>query len=345
MTDPIIYRGSEIGGCLRAMVANRLGFVKLDQSKVQTKAGVELQELFEEGKRLEDVAAEKLRWDGYKITHEQLEIDIPVIGNVIIQLHIDGIIDNVSLWRNFKLWENKSARPASFEKVVNNGWEAGGLMERYKWQVSTYLHGVRYHFGDPGIEAMLNIIDSDPEINDDDRRMFQLYTEQPHYSLADVKERVITAESWVIRGELPPGCDYPSFPCPFFYLHDEGEVAEFDDETVDAVIKEFKEGQRIKKLGEEREAEARKLLVQLRDKAPQEAHSSKKKKLDNGEEVVLESVKVQTKGGGRVTWYEQMNPPGFDKEAAIADGVDLGKYKKQEKSWRLRAEEGDGNNG
>lgn len=341
MTDQIIYRGSEIGSCLKAMVAKRLGYTLLDQTKVKTKAGVELQELYDEGKRLEDVAVEKLCWDGYKITHQQLEIDIPVIGNVIIQLHIDGLIDNNALWRNFKLLEIKSMRPASFQSAVNLGWSMGGLMEKYKWQVSTYLHGVRWHFGDPKIEAVLNIIDSDPLLNDDDRKMFQLYTENPHYSIAEVKERVILAESWVRRGELPPSCDYPSFPCAFFYLHEEGEMEQFDDETIDLVIREFKKAQRDKKVAEDQEKEARKLLTKLRDKAPIEAKSSKKKVLDSGEEVVLESIKVQTKGGGKVTWYEQMNPPKLDVEKAKKDGVDLEKYKVQEKSWRLRAEEGE----
>lgn len=332
-----IYRGSELGGCLRAQIARRLGYVKLDQTKVAMKNGTLMEELWDEGKRLEDIAIEKLTFDGYKITHQQLEIDIPVIGNVIIQLHIDGLIDSAT-WRNFKLLEVKSMRPASFQAALDYGWEMGGFMDKYKWQVSIYMHGLRFYFGDPNIEACLSIIDSEPGLNDDDRRIFQLYTEQPFYSLAEIKQRVILAESWVRRGELPPGCDYPSFPCPVFYLHDEGEFEGVSDEVLDSAVIELKEAQRLKKIGEDREKEARKLLTKIRDSQPESARSSKKKRLDNGEEVVLESVKVKTDTGTRVTWYEQMNPPSFNREAAIADGVDLGKYKKQDKSWRIRAE-------
>lgn len=342
----IIYRASELGGCLKAMIAKRLDYPVLDQSKVKTKAGVELQELYDEGTRLEEVVLRRLYYDyNWRCVSFQLELDIPILENVIVQGHVDAIkqgeLVGGKLLPDQRVVEIKSMRPISFNNLVEKGWEAPGLVQKYKWQFSSYILGAREYFGNNRIEGVLVAIDSDPDITDDDaRRIHFLPLEQPHYSLADIRARVMMAESWVRRGELPVECDFRSFPCPVFYLHEDEEIEEVSDEVLTQLAIELKEAQRDKKVAEEREKEARRVLTGLRDKQPEAARSSKKKTLDNGQEIVLESVKVKTEQGTVINWYQQMNPGRLDEEQMKKDGVDVEKYRKKDKGWRMRVDIG-----
>src|SRR4051794_19617083 len=84
MTDQIIYRMSQLGSCLKSLVATRLGY---DPLPVPEK----MQVLFDEGTRLEDIVIQRLdgeyRWNIYD---QQCEVNLPVTEKILLQGHIDG---------------------------------------------------------------------------------------------------------------------------------------------------------------------------------------------------------------------------------------------------------------
>ena len=298
---------------MKALVAGRLGYAAVDGSKVKNKAGVEVAEYFREGVRLEEVVLERLRALGWVITDQQLELDIPVMRGIILQGHIDGFVDNV------RLLEVKSMRPQSFEAVLEKGWDAPGLLQKYKWQLSVYLIGLRERQRNPLIEGVVAIIDSDPDIQDDDeRRLTFLHFEQPFHPRPEILGRVLTAEAWVKRGEVPVDCDARMFPCPFFYLEEDEEVELLDDPEVQALGRAVLLAERDKKEADARWRASRSALLEG---------------MGDRERVDVEGLSV-------VRW-EQKNPSSWDTERMRADGVDLEKYRVQGKSWRMRVTERD----
>lgn len=321
----VVYRASSLGGCTKSLVAGRLGYSPIPIGGVEIKTKKDkpkrvFQDAFDEGRRLEDVA---IRRAELEVIDREREVAIEVMPGVWVVGHIDGI---TPYNRQLPILELKSMGDNYYRQVEASDWDTPGLMQKYKWQLSSYMLALNR-------PALVICINSDPSFSDIDRPYFKLQVGQPFYSLDDIRARVMDAEGWARAGELPPTCDRPQFPCPFWYLHEDEEVVGVDDGTVRDLALSYKQAQLESKVAKEKEGEFRKALEGLREKGEV---STKTKTLDSGERLELQSRKVKGDWGG-VTWYEQADNPSIDYDMMKRDGVDIGKYKRVKgKGWRMR---------
>lgn len=319
--EQIIYRMSELGGCVKAIAAAKLGYQPLSTPE-------DVQVLFNEGHRLEDIAIERISTElGIECYDQQAELNLPISSTILLQGHIDAK-GKCNEWRYNKTVEIKTMRPKSFNNFVAMGWDTPGLVQKYKWQTSGYMLGTT-------LELALIAIDSDPDIEDDyERRIHIIYQEVPFFTLAEIRTRILTAHQWVQQGELPPGCNVKQYPCPFLYLHDD-EVEILEDGQIDTLARAYKAAQRDNKASREREEKIKAALV---EQSGRKGRKSSEVKDLNGEKVEFEKEKLKTVGGTSISRWEQRNPWKLSEELAKKDGVDLEKYKVQSKSWRIRVD-------
>ena len=186
-------RASAFGGCIRAQVAAELGYVGLAPPP-------RMQAVFDAGNEAEDKAIERLNVIyHYGVNSQQREVEF--IG---ITGHIDGIIKDPD---TSYLVEIKSFSDEQYAKFLVQEWDMGELMERYKWQVSVYMHALPHH------ELLLV---------GQNRETEELHILPPRalpfHTAGAIEHRKDEIMRWVDRGELPP-CDTISYPCPFVYLH------------------------------------------------------------------------------------------------------------------------------
>lgn len=290
----IIYRASALGGCTKALIASRLGYEPLPVSE-------RTQLIFNEGNLHEEDVVARLRSDGYEIFNTQEQHNLHVFGDVYVQGHIDGMINHPD-WRNYRLLEIKSMAQESFDSVVKHGWEAPGLMQKYKWQISAYMHMT-------SLEGRL------VAKNRNRGNLHILDIERPFYNLSDIKQRVIFMEARVARGELPNTCDTSNFPCPFRYLHEEDDPEVLEDAALLTLAKFYKRVQ----------AEEANVTAKLKV-----ARKALRTGLGDRKKVELD--------GAKVTVYSAKNPPSWDVKAMEKDGIEVEKYKTQGTSERMRVE-------
>lgn len=201
------YRASALGYSLEALVAPHLGFEPVAPPEF-------IQNAWDEGSRIESLAIQKL-WDmGWTVNERQKEINkvgdyqievelevIPGIAEVVGHLDgtgfpnggVEGVVE-------VKMMAAQAWR--SFEK---HGWDAPGLVQKYKWQQSAYMLGSGL-----GVHYMVAWNKETEEL------AFAVSTE-PFYTIADIANKLQECEDAIAAGEIPSGCT--DFPCPYFYLH------------------------------------------------------------------------------------------------------------------------------
>jgi len=198
-------RASEFGGCVRAIVAGELGYVQLSPPE-------SMQRVFQAGNEAEEKALAVLRAKGWDITRQQEEVEFAGITG-----HIDGYADDCVV-------EIKSMGTQPYAKWLSDGFNMGGLMERYKWQTSVYQ---------AALDCGLVFVAYCRETGDVNIRRGT----RPFYSKQEIVARVNDVEEWVEKGELP-GCDIrpDNYVCPFRHMHipeekDRDELVESLGET------------------------------------------------------------------------------------------------------------------
>lgn len=244
MGEPRIYRASSLGYSLCQLVAPHLGFEPIPPPEW-------LQAAFDEGSRLEpEIIAEleKDLADGAFIDHQQLEVNLEVIpGQAIVQGHIDGIIHYSD--RPGNVIEIKTMNPKTWETVKSNGWEAGGILEKYKWQASAYMLGTGLSL------CLISYNKSTGEL---------LYTplSEPFYTISDIALKVSQAEECIRTNTIPDGCT--DYPCPYFYLHGGDNLPpEPADKDMDTLLTAWLEANRRKKVYEGEEKALREMIVEM----------------------------------------------------------------------------------
>lgn len=293
------YRASDLGSCLRRRVARHLGYTPMrPPGKFVT--------IFEGGHEWERAVKDHLASRGFAVydtligydTHsgadgqEGISVVLKVSDSIRVLGHLDGVIwdqENESVRR---VLEVKSMAHDSYEAFVRLGWEMGGLMEKYKWQVSVYMLAT-------GMELQLVGVDktSDPA----NPIYHSLYAELPPYSLVDVMTRVLEAEAYM---DLP-ACDAASYPCPFFYLGCDDD-AEDSDAVLDALVETAVAQTQIAKLEAAKDKELRQQLM--------DTMGTRKK-------VRTDAATVSTQTSTRtVTDWDKMRE----------DGIDVAKYQSKE---------------
>jgi hypothetical protein len=253
--------------------------------------------VFEAGHRIE---AEVLD-DMVGLTYRQHEMILPVTGRIRVVGHIDGyhVVSRM-------LVEVKSQNKTEWDRFDSEGW-SGGFFPKYKWQVSCYMHVA-------GVPLRLIRV-----LRDDEGKMLDRadsFVDEPFYTIPEIRARILRVEAAAATGVLSAEC-INSFPCPYFYLHEEVDRELISDDTVDALAVEYATAG-----ADERAARGRK---------------------DSAKRALREAVegdKYTTASGARVTFYVSKNPPQLDKELLVPflerNGRSLDQFMIQGTSEKLR---------
>lgn len=247
----MIHRASGLGGCLKGQIAACLGMkpIEPDEASFTRMA---------EGQLHEDDVVARLRTDGYEVTRQQELVTIHSTDTYLarfagieqfaykwmVQGHLDGVLTGDPFTPTGpKVLEIKSMGKDAFRLFKAQGWEAPGLVQKYKWQLSVYMLAT-------GLEALLIAKSRDSG------ELLRMPVEMPFYDLTDVTARVAYIEDHVARGQLPDDCPHDFF-CPFKYLCTQAPADDVPDDLTPApstVVRYWELGQQIKALETERKA-------------------------------------------------------------------------------------------
>jgi hypothetical protein len=266
-----VYRASGLGGCIKAQVAAQLGFTALDTSK-------KMENMAREGALHEGAVIASLG----TVTDMQQEVTIPILRDVRIVGHIDG------MWGGGVL-EIKSMGKDAFKAWKEKRWETPGLVQKYKWQVSCYMHA---------LNMPLRFIVKCRDSGEIDER----YTDEPFYGMDEIMARVLEIEKWVRRGELPDECSVAQYPCPFYYLEQQKSLEIMEDEVLDDLVQMLEDARVAEKAAKARVKAAR----------------------DSVEESLGDREKVETEKS-KVTRYDTKRKS-LDADKMKGDGIDVDKY-------------------
>ena len=237
MSEPRIYRASSLGYSLEQLVAPHLGYDAIPPPEW-------LQKAYDEGNEIEPQCIEKLEAAGWKIDASQLEVNLEIIpGKVIVQGHLDGIMSLAGSTET--VLEVKSMNPKTWKLVLDKGWDAGGIMEKYKWQASAYALAT----GLP-----LTLVAWNKENGD----ILFLDVSEPFYSISDIANKLQASEDAINSGIIPEGCT--DYPCPYFYLHAPIEAPEPAPKELDGLLDAWKEINRKKKIYADEESSLRDMI-------------------------------------------------------------------------------------
>lgn len=209
-----MFRASALGGCLRALVAARLGYDPLPFDEA-----AELR--MEEGNLHEPIIVEWLERDGWTVVDQQKLVELTVADTLVVRGHIDGV-GGRGAHDPARLVEIKAMGEAPFKQWVADRFKSN---ERYAWQVSAYMHAL----GLPGLFVVKNRNSGEVDV-------FKL--DEAPIPLAKIKARVAQVEAIARRGDFPD-CDTEYlWNCPYRFLHDQKELpgtSAVDDTEVDAL--------------------------------------------------------------------------------------------------------------
>jgi hypothetical protein len=203
-----VFRASALGGCLRALVAARLGYDPLPFDEAsELRMG--------EGNLHEPVIVEWLKTDGWTVTDQQKLIELTVADTLVVRGHIDGQARHTGPPR---LLEIKAMGQDPFKRWVADRFASN---DRYAWQVSAYMHALDL----PGLFVVKNRNTGEVDVFEVD--------EAP-IPLAKIKARVAQVEAIARRGDFP-ACDTEYlWNCPYRFLHDQKELPLGGEAVVDA---------------------------------------------------------------------------------------------------------------
>lgn len=250
--DNIIYRASALGSCVKYLVASYLGY--------EDQRGQKMDDLLDrsanEGNLHEAAVIEKLREsEGLDVILQQEEINIQIIPKVFVRGHCEGILNYPD--KPNELLEIKSMSTKQFAKWQNHKF---GAFDRYAWQISAYMQ----NFPDYDVRYIVK------------RREDGFITElsipanQPPIPLSVIRKKVLTAERYRRKMELPP-CDTTNqWGCPVWYLHDEEEDDKSSEPLTEEMVailgelaKEYRELKAIEDAGKVAEESRKKINPEL----------------------------------------------------------------------------------
>lgn len=206
-----VFRASALGGCLRALVAARLGYDPLPfDEAAELRMG--------EGNLHEPAIVQWLEGEGWTVIDQQREVELTVGDTLVIRGHIDG---NARLTGPTRLLEIKAMGHEPYKRWVADRFKSN---ERYAWQVSTYMHALDL----PGLFVVKNRNSGEVDV---------MELDEAPIPLAKIKARVASVETIARRGDLPD-CDVDyTWNCPYRFLHDQKALplAAVEDAEIDAL--------------------------------------------------------------------------------------------------------------
>jgi len=216
------------------------------------------------------------------VTDQQREVTVPILKDVTIVGHLDGIHKN-------EIVEIKSMGKDPFKAWIDKKWDTPGYVQKYKWQVSVYMHSLNMP-----LKFVVKCRDNG--------YVHIEHLEEPFYSMDDLMARVLEIEKWVRRGELPDECSVSQYPCPFYYLEQQKSLELMEDAVLDDLAVMLEEARVAEKAAKERVRVAR---VSIEDSL--------------GERDRVETEKT------KVTRYSQKRKR-LDEDKMRGDGVEVDKY-------------------
>lgn len=231
------YSPSGLGRCIRGLTAARMGIRPMDTSKHQA-----TQLVFKEGDLHESAITASLKSErGLEVINSQRTVTLHIRDNIYVQGHIDGEIGD-------DLVEFKSMSDNVFKT-----WMRSGLSDPYFYgyavQLTCYMaatHKACRYFAK----------------NRNTGQMDERYITVPPLPIHDIIARIEKIEEWAELDSFP-FCDKPSFPCPYYHIHEpdtndatNDELPEALDDLVDSICIEYDRAAKS-----ESQAKARKQLA------------------------------------------------------------------------------------
>ena len=200
----LIIRASAMGGCIRNLVAARMGIRAVaPNERALTRMN--------EGNIHEPWILKHLETLGWQSESTQSALELPIGGGaVIVRGHNDAIVTHESAKYGDRVAEAKAMGRDVWEKWRAQGW---GAFRRYAYQLSIYMHIT----GLPGLFATKNRDTGEVDVT--------LWDEAP-IPLGEIKLRALKVAA---ATELPD-CDPVTFPCSRFFIHT-GTLFEVDPMT------------------------------------------------------------------------------------------------------------------
>lgn len=240
------YSASALGRCLRGLTAARMGIKPMDTSKHKAS-----QLVFKEGHLHESAVVASLGEEGINVTDSQMEVLLHVRDNIYICGHIDGLIDP-------DLAEFKSMSGDVFKH-----WMRSGLSDGY-YDPYFYGYAVQLTIYMAALGKSARYFAKNRNSGELDERLISI----PPIPISEVMARVESVESWAELDSFP-FCDKPSFPCPYYHIHEPDEspdnatddIPEALDDLLDAISTEYNKAHQLEEAAKNRKKLAREKLI------------------------------------------------------------------------------------
>lgn len=200
-----VYRASSVGRPLRCLISAKQGYQAMDPPKYLTQAA-------EAGVRSEVIVKAMLRNQGYRISGEQGEVELPVGDTAIIRGHMDAehCVDPEGVDRPLEV-------KSMGQRVWEDWWKDGfaGFPE-YAAQLSVYMGAISKRRGRE-VEAVYALYN-----RGNPGQMETIVVRTPPADLEAIKAKVLEAEAWGDK-DLPQ-CTGAKYFCGYEYICDRNEI-------------------------------------------------------------------------------------------------------------------------
>lgn len=247
--DNWIYRASGSGSCVRYLVAAALGYGDQRGKKVDDL----LERSAEEGNLHEEAVVRKLEEEGWEIEGQQDEINIQIIPGVFLRGHREGLKTKAGVT---ELFEVKSMSTKQFTKWQNQGFDG---FTNYAYQISGYME---HH---PGLDCEYIV----KRREDGYITRMTIPADSPPIPFSVIRKKILIAEKWRRKEQLPP-CDIANqWGCPVWYLHDEDDdedvepLTEEEQEILGELVAEYLELKAVEDKGKEAEKARKKISPEI----------------------------------------------------------------------------------
>lgn len=234
VNDVLTLRASAFGGCYRALVAEALGYVAEQVSKM-------IYEIFEEGHEREPVIVDRLSREyniepisneildkeyGVEISEGQPHVSWEVYSGIVISGHLDKI----AIYKDKKyLVEVKTASPDSYAYFEKNKLEKPKI-DKYPWQVSIYYYALKRLI--PDLAGIIYAVQEKTDKGAEKDRIF-VFTLDPPKTEQEITSRALIIRSYYMmlrddeNAPMPPCTN--DWVCNYKYLHEEKERVRIND--------------------------------------------------------------------------------------------------------------------